>query len=353
MIVPHLTGKGGVANYWKSLLPHLKQKEGEFTVFEMGGQTGAGLAHFITDQLRLWRLLSSKQFDVSHLNPSLDLKSFIRELLFILALRLRGIPFVITFHGWEKPLAEKIRKRWKWLVKHTYLKAEKINVLASSFRSSLLTWGYVNEVAVQTTCVNTELIDNIMVSKKHVNESEPIRVLYISRIVKAKGVLETIMAVESISNEFNVELTIAGDGEYFDEVRGYVLQNNLSNVKLLGYVSGNEKTSLFQTHHILCFPTYYPEGLPISILEGIATGCVLVCTNVGGIADVFVDGQMGSLCKPDPGDIAEKLKYWVGRPDSMNQVMVGNNHFGKTHLGANVLASAIYDQYLKVLQKEC
>lgn len=348
LIIPHRSGKGGVASYWNGLIPHLENKEMEFTIFEMGGQTGGGMLHYFSDQLRFWRVIATKQFDVAHLNPSLDIKSFVRELLFIIALRVRGVKFMLTFHGWEVPLARKIQNGWKWLVKSTYLQSRVVNVLSTQFVQPLKDWGYKGAVEVQTTCVDTELIKDISVGHKHISADSQIKVLYISRIVKTKGVLETIQAMEIIASSYDVQLTIAGDGPYFSEVKKYVSERELSFVKLLGYVAGPAKKKLFESHQVLCFPTYYPEGLPVSIMEGISTGCVLVCTDVGGIADIFLDGKMGSICRPKPEDVAVKLCGWMDNPEEMNKVMDFNYGYGKSHFGADVVAEKIYQQYLAV-----
>jgi glycosyltransferase involved in cell wall biosynthesis len=348
LIIPHRGGKGGVASYWNGLIPHLIGKQMELSIFEMGGQTDGGMLHYLTDQLRLWKLLASEKFDLAHLNPSLDLKSFVRELLFIVALRVSSVPFMLTFHGWEVPLATKIQRRFKWLVRPTYLKARLINVLSSQFVKPLESWGYTGSVHVQTTCVNTDLIKSVSVAQKRLEQGSKIRLLYISRIVKTKGVLETIKAVERLAPNFSIELTVAGDGPFYDEMEQYVTSKELNLVNLLGYVAGEQKNQLFATHHILCFPTYYPEGLPVSILEGISTGCVLVCTAVGGIADVFLDGKMGSICTSEPEDIANKLEYWLKDVNAMNDTMEFNYDHGKEHFGSDVIAHTIFEQYTSI-----
>ena len=42
----------------------------------------------------------------------------------------------------------------------------------------------------------------------------------------------------------------------------------------------------------------HTEGLPISLLEGMALGCAVVCTRVGGIPSVVEDGRNGLLVEP-------------------------------------------------------
>lgn len=49
---------------------------------------------------------------------------------------------------------------------------------------------------------------------------------------------------------------------------------------------------------IVCLPTYYGEGLPKSLLEGAASGCALVATNIPGCQEVVRHGETGWLVPP-------------------------------------------------------
>jgi len=68
-----------------------------------------------------------------------------------------------------------------------------------------------------------------------------------------------------------------------------------------GRASEEEKTRLFNTHHILALPSY-GEGQPISILEGMASEMAILSTRVGSIPEV-VKNENGILVSP--GDISQ------------------------------------------------
>jgi len=73
IVTPYLQGLGGVANYYKAILPLLK--DGPFSIdhFDLGSAKGKHkLLHPVTDQINFHRKIQSG-YELVHLNPSLNL----------------------------------------------------------------------------------------------------------------------------------------------------------------------------------------------------------------------------------------------------------------------------------------
>jgi glycosyltransferase involved in cell wall biosynthesis len=62
-------------------------------------------------------------------------------------------------------------------------------------------------------------------------------------------------------------------------------------------VRGAAKKELLMSHHLLCFPTQYGEGMPNSMLEAMASGMAVMTCPIGGIRDFFEEPEMGVLLK--------------------------------------------------------
>lgn len=94
---PSLTGPGGVASYYSAVLPHLRQQVGfDIHYLHIGRYDRAGgILHPLVDQVRFLRALARIRPTVIHVNPSLNLKSYIRDGLFIYQAKRRGYPVVV------------------------------------------------------------------------------------------------------------------------------------------------------------------------------------------------------------------------------------------------------------------
>ena len=89
-------------------------------------------------------------------------------------------------------------------------------------------------------------------------------------------------------------------GKFFEESEkefffNYIKDNALEDfVTYHGVVSGDKKCELLKKCDIFTLLTTYPnEGQPISILEAMGNGMMIVTTNHAGIPDIVKDGVSG------------------------------------------------------------
>jgi glycosyltransferase involved in cell wall biosynthesis len=73
----------------------------------------------------------------------------------------------------------------------------------------------------------------------------------------------------------------------------------------LGYVPNEEMPLLYRLASLLVFPSLM-EGFGLPVLEAMASGCPVVCSNVTSLPEVAGDAAL--FCNPrDPEDIAQKI----------------------------------------------
>ncbi len=355
LTTPALSDQGGVASYINSVLPFLTNRH-DIHCFEIGGTKGKnGIFHPIVDQTGFHRLITSKQFDICHVNPSLNVKSFIRDGLFVWQAKRKGLPVFVFFHGWRKDFEQKVAGKYLPFFRNTFGRADAFIVLANEFKEVLRQWGVRQPIFLGTTTVEEGLLNGFSIEDKirRIRQAEKIKILFLSRLEREKGVFETVDAVSDLSAQgYQVVLSIAGDGSVMAELRQYISTKKLpeNTIHLLGYVQGSEKKAAFADNHIYCFPTRYGEGLPTSVVEAMAFGMPVVTCPVGGIADFFEDGVMGYLWKRgEPESLAELLKNLIGARGKITEFGRCNHIYAKENFMASRAAESLGSIYNRIL----
>jgi len=356
---PSLADQGGVASYYNAVLPYLRRQD-DFSIhyMEIGATKGArGILYPMGDQIRFRRTLAGFDPAVIHVNPSLVLKSYIRDGLFVYQAKRLGYPVVVFFRGWDKKFEPAVATTWQWFFKRTYLKADAFIVLASAFRDKLMEWGVTAPVYLGSTTVSGDLTRNYSFTKKTQQlAAEPeIKILFLARLEKEKGVMETMEAVSMLRIKGRrVTLTVAGDGTAMEAVRKFAGLHDKSKEFLfvVGDVRGDRKISLLTSHHLYCFPSY-AEGMPNSVLEAMAFGMPVITCPVGGLRDFFEDGKMGYLVKPgNVTGIVDAIERLIDARDMANSMSVYNYRYATERFLAPGAADYLVNVYRQLVSTE-
>lgn len=119
-------------------------------------------------------------------------------------------------------------------------------------------------------------------------------ILAVGRMVEAKNYALLLSAFyKLVSSNPNLQLWIAGDGPQRPEIQRKINQLGLSNkVSLLGIRS--DIPDLMSAADIFALSSLW-EGFGLVVAEAMATECIVVATDCGGVAEVL--GGNGFLCK--------------------------------------------------------
>jgi len=358
--IPSLADKGGVAGYYNAILPLLEKEEGlNISYLEVGSTKDyLKIFHPLSDMIRFYSKLSNYTPDLVHVNPSLNLKSYIRDGVIIFLSKLKRVPVLVFFRGWAKSFEPIVENKLRWFFKKTYMKTDGFIVLASEFRERLLEWGIKVPVFMGTTVVDEKLTLDYSIEKKIkiIKNAPEKKILFISRIEKEKGIFETLDALNLLVKKgHDVSLTIAGEGPALNNAIKYVSKDKtlLDKVTFLGDVRGEKKKAIFESHHLCCFPSSYGEGMPTSVLEAMVFGMPIITRPVGGIKDFFENGKMGYITdSKDPDVIAELLEKIIIDKDKISEMARYNHFFAKKHFMAPKEAKRLINIY-KIIVSRC
>ena len=137
--------------------------------------------------------------------------------------------------------------------------------------------------------------------------------LFPARILEEKGIIEFLYASLYLSKKFpKWKFLVAGSLDYKKNnsklpIKKIVKKN--TRIKFLGFRQNMHH--LFNKSSIVCLPSYR-EGFPKSIIEGSASGCAIVTTNVPGCRESIVEKKNGLLCQvKNYIDLANKLEILI------------------------------------------
>jgi glycosyltransferase involved in cell wall biosynthesis len=331
---PSLEEQGGVGGFYRAVLPYIRARtDATVHYLQIGSVYRRGGAIYpVADQWVARDAIRDLAPQVIVVNPSLDFKSFWRDGVLIQQAKRAGAKVVIFYRGWDESFAEQIEKRWRWLFRQIYLQGDLFVVLASSFRDALRRWGVTAPIELATTAVAAELVDKFSFAEKQarLRQDSRISILFLARLLHAKGVMETLEAVTTLAKRgLPLRVTIAGDGAARDDVTAFLAKHDPNGrfLTAVGDARGEKKRRLFEEHEIYCFPTY-TEGMPNSVLEAMAFGMPVVTSPVGGLCDFFEDGRMGYLVAPrDAHAVGRALEKLVLSPSLRRQIATYNHSY--------------------------
>jgi glycosyltransferase involved in cell wall biosynthesis len=127
------------------------------------------------------------------------------------------------------------------------------------------------------------------------------------RLEVEKGVQLAIRALPSLPAD--AILLIAGAGIYRQALADLAAQLGLhQRVRFLGFVSPDDLPDVLNAADVFALPTLREEGLPISLLEALATGLPVVASAAGGVPTAIEDGVNGFLIpRGDVGALVARL----------------------------------------------
>lgn len=129
----------------------------------------------------------------------------------------------------------------------------------------------------------------------------------VARLVPIKGVDVFLDAAALVAaNRADVTFVVAGDGELHASLVARAERLGIgARVCWLGWRA--DVASVYADLDIVVMSSWN-EGVPVSLIEALATGRPVVATSVGGVPDVLADGENGVLVPP--GDAAA-IAAWV------------------------------------------
>lgn len=149
-------------------------------------------------------------------------------------------------------------------------------------------------------------------SRKSVGlKEDEICICTVGRLVREKGYEHVLAAIEQLrTQDYRAQLIIIGEGPDREWLKRKIVEHELTSVvTVLG--ARNDVAALLRCADIFVLASER-EGLPVALLEAMATGLPCVATAVRGSREVIADGINGLMVQPaNSHDLADALRRLI------------------------------------------
>jgi glycosyltransferase involved in cell wall biosynthesis len=240
----------------------------------------------------------------------------------LIAIKKLNIPLAVTIHNYRLicPNALLLRENsvcelcvhhdfpW-WGVKYKCYHNSAVQSAAIGAMAAIHKWTGTWKKSVDLYITPSEFLRNRLIDSSFNAPSERIKVkrnfirdpgeanvsdrknhfLFVGRLSPEKGVNVLLEAWDSLDHQ----LIIVGDGPE----RGYFEKkyNHRRNIIFVGHQKKDEVLTLMKQSRALIFPSIWYEGLPLTIVEALATGTPVIGSNLGAISEMITQEVNGLL----------------------------------------------------------
>ncbi|PSQ27024.1 glycosyltransferase family 1 protein [Halobacteriales archaeon QS_9_68_17] len=193
-----------------------------------------------------------------------------------------------------------------------------------------------------------EVIPNMVdpsFSPPETEDGEGTTVLYVGELSDRKGVSDLVRAVGSLPGTY--DLRVVGDGPLSGDLRRLARDIGVRDrVTFTGRVDYDRIPEQYALADVFVHPGVWPEPFGRTVLEAMQTGLPVVCTDVGGPADVVRDPELRVPAR-DPDALAAAID---GAATDREGVGERNRRYVAEEFSPGSVASRIVDLYEGVVR---
>jgi glycosyltransferase involved in cell wall biosynthesis len=295
----------------------------------------------------LRRALKEQKFDVVHINTAFDLKTIVRDAYSISRMPRGPHRLFLKMHGSDARAYIKSGPVLRRMIRYIARRAGGIGVLSSEEREDFAALGFDRGKIFKV--LNVVELD--AASERHQRNNDEISLLFVSRLIPTKGLVETIRAAKILKESgVRFQLTVVGDGETREQAERLTRELGLDgNITFTGYIAETDVARHLAAGDVFVFPTRHIEGQPVALYKAAIAGLAIVTTKVRSASDLLTDEVNCLFCTAVPEDIAAKIKRLIDDA-GLRKSMADNNRAFRELLSAEKVAAeyvSIYQQLAK------
>ena len=266
--------------------------------------------------------------DVVHIHTSMEFL-FLKDIWLASKIKKkRGCKVMLTVHvGAAQTVFGRIGSFRKKCFRLMNRYVDKVLFLSENMRQEFV------EMGLQAS--RTEVLYNFhclapLRSEEALPKNASLHLLFVGAIHRDKGIMELLTALDQLK-EMDVHLDVCGKlTDPSIKADFETLVDKLGDrVTLHGYVSGSQKTALYERADALVLPSYH-EGFPLVILEALAGGCAVISTAVGATPEILDEKNALWVNIGSSADIYEAVECLYGNVELLHKLQQENRKLSES-----------------------
>ena len=310
---------GGISCQVDLLRKCLDEEHVETSIFSTKGNVW----HRLKAYFKLKRI--GKNFDVFHIHVCSGF-GFLPAVFGVRVGRKLVKRIVLTYHGGG---AGRFFDKHPRLVRHFLLRTD-VNIVLSGFIAKVF----------EKHDIPYEIIPNVIeLDESKFRQREVIRPSFISirSFTPTYNIECTLRAFQRVKQQLpDATLTLLGNGPLREDLKEFVRSNDIKDVSFVGVVP-NERIYDYLDKADVMLSSPRIDNMPVSILEGMNAGLLVISSRVGGVPYMIEDGQNGLLFDSDDDkEMAEKMMEAVVNEEQSKEMIRKANECVKDYSWENI-----------------
>lgn len=232
----------------------------------------------------------------------------------MLTSKLTGIPYSLMVHGPADFL-----KPYHWRIDEKVARARFTATISHYARSQLMFFSDPAHWA-RLHIIHCGVIPALYDAPPEPREDTEIRLLFVGRIAPVKGLRLLIEAMTALVDEIpELRLILVGDGTDRKVIEAAARPLG-DKVRFTGYLSQAEVATTLRTADICVLPSF-AEGVPVFLMEALASRKPVIATQVAGVGELVENGQSGLLVPPgDVGSLITAIRTLASNPERRHKM---------------------------------
>ena len=322
---------GGIQTYITNLIPLLRDAGYAVTIYQRSDKD----FHKDMNQFDVYGIAVSSSCKRLVISRALQAK-MLQQIDMVCDLLVYGCESFITQqypcrsvaiqHGisWDEPFEKCGRLRYfRHYLGKCYLAWKTIQRVSKVGRLVCVDYNFVNwhrATATYTLIQHTVIPNFSVVPPQMLKKDETmVNIIFARRMAPVRGPkVFADVAERLLLNHPDIHITIAGTGPEAGYMHGML--DKYDHVEFISYDS-EDSLRIHADKHIAVVPTLASEGTSLSLLEAMASGCAVVCTDVGGMTNIVLNKYNGMMTSAgDADELYAAINYLIENPEERQRM---------------------------------